>query len=282
MAKVLDVPLEEYVFCEAAGNSATLSNLAPTADPTKVRGSSNTTFKVANRYGLQPYVYAISCFGDTADIVDWSLYEKGALVGRSHNFNYAADGEGAVGGNKTKYLPCPIALTIGDELEVQWAEDASTNVEPTVILHVSYGGVPMVGNPMFQSQVMCIQKGLAKPGKVWYLTLDQTATTAATWTDNGQTINQHNHNSQYLNAEKKYIAVAGMAGTGGASWKAWRLKFPGVDTRCGGYGILDCALDDSDWWPLMIEFDGDEEVSLETFDVDGSLTPTVNICLVEV
>lgn len=274
MASFMGNPWGVIVGTEAAGNSAALSACSIITPMHNEFTASGGTFEFAHDI----WINGVTIFGDTANItrvVIGGTAASGQFSGGRYPFdareNFPAETSTASATGFHDLRWCPIHVPAEEVMEVQWTENASTNVEPAVIIYYSLGG-PLGYTPQQVAHSM-------DPGSCFTVTLAQSATTAVTWTRSTNIMGPNNGDTTAFEPDSTYI-VAGMRSTGSATMKAAVLELAGLEAYPGIHGMTALnvsAIPEFSFWNVSpVSCTGAElnRATTATVDVAGSETPT--------
>lgn len=160
-----------------------------------------------------------------------------------------------------------IKIPFNDGIQAQWTEDASTNVEPALLLLISWGAML----PMEKAQIVAFDENISS----FTLGVLQASTTAAAYSTSANDFDA-NTDSVALTEAHEYAVVA-MSHNGFASGKVIQIVEGGLQggVRPGVPGLVDpqeskVPFDPFNYSPVVI----DGSSLIESFDVAGSTTPT--------
>lgn len=254
---------------EAAGNSATLSAITVIADIADEFKASGGTFEFAEDI----YIIGAMIWGDVANLTQVTLQDSTFAGGRKifdSRANQPAETATAQASGFLDFRHAPIKIPAGDAPELNFAEDASTNVEPHVNLWYCRHKPEVFAGPMYMA------KHMLEPQSAVEISVAHSGTTAVTWV-RGTNRLETNGESLSFPEEGKFLVTGHRVGAG-PSCHGSLLEIAGL--RPGASGpIVDGNVNqpwfDPLWWD-PIECTGKElnKGAIITVDVDGSQTPT--------
>jgi hypothetical protein len=271
MASFLGPAHGVIVFTEAAGNSATLS---PCASISPLRGE----FTVVSASGTVEfdhdiYIFAAQVMGDVANLTRIVL-DNAAQAGGQYLLDIRegmpAETSTAQATGFHNLMNRQIHLKGGQILRCQWTEDASTNVEPSVVLFYSLAPFPTQKHP--------VQHNTEKGGAL-DVTLAITSTTAVTWTRSTNVMGPNNGDTTAFDEEKNYI-ICGHRTTGSATQKAVIIELAGLKASPGIAGATDNNVSDIpifdplEYVPISCTGKELNRATIAQVDVAGSETAT--------
>lgn len=254
------------LFDQAAENAASLAGIAAIADTSPIFANSGDKMK-ALRDG---WIFGFYPFADSLDITQARMKGLSSMQGRTFDLRAAGIEIGhdvPAGFVDLRYNP--FFWPANEELQFDFKEDKSTNVEASVL-------VWWTPDPYALSWARIVK--LYK--ELMALTLTGASSTAAVWFDSTKTLDD-NHDTRPLDPEATYEVVGMLPGLGGSSIKASRLIFPAEGNLRPGGKVAEDNIDtpippwESSWPEPRPQFLGQSPPRMETFDRDGSLTPIV-------
>ena len=254
------------LFDEAAQNAAALAGIAAIAETSPIFSNSGDKLK-ALRDG---WIFGLYVFGDSLDITQAQMSGLSSMQGRTFDMR----GSGIETGHDVPngFIDLrfnPFSWPANEELQFDFKEDKSTNVEASVLVWWT----PDPYGLSWARQVKLYKELMA-------LTLTGASSTAAVWFDSTKTLDD-NHDTRVLDPEATYEIIGMAPGLGGSSIKAARLIFPSEGNVRPGGKVAEDNVDfpippwESSWPEPRPQFLGTNPPRMETFDRDGSLTPIV-------